>query len=92
MEKERDSVLSTAKDAIIDTAKAGFDVAAIGLEATKDTAVTVAKAGAGVAVTGLEVTKNAAVSAGTAVGDALSSLAGNATRAVHRKPKVKWSD
>src|SRR6516164_6892015 len=67
MEKERESVLSTAKDAIVDTAKAGL----------------------GVAATGLEVTKDAAVTAGTAVTEAVSSLAKKAKKAIRRKPRAK---
>ena len=89
MEKEREGVLSTAKEAIVVTAKTGLDAAATGLEVTKDAALTVAKAGADVAATGLEVTKDAAITAGAAVGGAVSSLAKRAKRAIRGKPKSK---
>ena len=39
VEKEKEGVIATAKDAIADTAKAGLDAAAAGIEATKEEAV-----------------------------------------------------
>ena len=46
LEKVKEGVIATAKDAIADTAEAGLDAAAAGIEATKEMAVT-----AGTAVT-----------------------------------------
>jgi hypothetical protein len=89
MGKEQEGVLSTAKDAIADTAKAGLDVAATGIVATKDAALTVAKAGADIAAAGLVVTKDAALAAGTAIGETASSLAKRAKKAIRRKPRAE---
>ena len=63
MEKEKEGVIATAKDAIADTAKAALGAAATGIEATKEVAVT----------------------AGTAVTEAVSSLATRARKAIQRR-------
>ena len=67
VEKEKEGVIATAKDAIADTAKAGLDAAATGIEATKEVAVT----------------------AGTAVTEAVSSLATKARKAIRGRPARK---
>jgi hypothetical protein len=39
LDKEREGIISTAKNAIVETAKAGLDVAVSGIEVTKDAAI-----------------------------------------------------
>jgi hypothetical protein len=67
LDKEREGIVSTVTDAVVETAKAGLDVA----------------------VAGLEVTNDAAVTAGTSIGEAVSSLATKASKAIRKRRSPK---
>ncbi|MGC1178406.1 MAG: hypothetical protein ACLQF1_19730 [Methyloceanibacter sp.] len=81
VDKEHEGILSTAQNAVVDTAKAGF-------EGAKNLAESVGTVVSDTALVGFEGAKKLAVSAGSTVTDAVSALA-KARKTVRAKPAPK---